>query len=69
MFKIPLRRPLCGRKSVAFTATRAAVARSFSYDAASNIRFWDKAADGITWFKKYDKVLDESKSPFNKYSF
>lgn len=29
--------------------------------------FWGEAADGITWYKKWDKVLDESNPPFYKW--
>ena len=29
--------------------------------------FWQEQAERITWFKKWDKVLDNSKSPFTKW--
>ena len=29
--------------------------------------FWREAAQGITWFTEYDKVLDSSKAPFYKW--
>ena len=29
--------------------------------------FWDEVAQDITWFKPYEKVLDDSNSPFTKW--
>ena len=29
--------------------------------------FWGKAAEEIVWEKKWDRVLDDSKSPFTKW--
>jgi propionyl-CoA synthetase len=29
--------------------------------------FWGEAAEAITWYKKYDKVLDDSKAPFYRW--
>ena len=29
--------------------------------------FWDELAQDITWFKKYDKVLDHTNPPFTKW--
>ena len=29
--------------------------------------FWAEAAKGISWYRKFDKVLDSSRSPFNKW--
>ena len=30
-------------------------------------KFWDEAAQAISWFKKYDKVLDNSNPPFYRW--
>jgi len=29
--------------------------------------FWGEAAEDIAWFKRWDKVLDNSESPFTKW--
>ena len=29
--------------------------------------FWEEAAEELDWFKKWDKVLDESNAPFYKW--
>jgi len=29
--------------------------------------FWAEAAEDIAWFKRWDKVLDDSQSPFTKW--
>ena len=29
--------------------------------------FWGRAAEGIVWHKKWNKVLDNSKSPFSQW--
>ena len=29
--------------------------------------FWDELAQDIAWFKPYEKVLDDSNSPFTKW--
>ena len=29
--------------------------------------FWGEAAEDIVWFKRWDKVLDDSESPFTKW--
>jgi acetyl-CoA synthetase len=30
-------------------------------------KFWEEAAEDITWFKKWDKLIDKSKKPFYKW--
>ncbi len=32
-----------------------------------NTGFWEKRAEELHWFKKWDKVLDDSKKPFFKW--
>ena len=39
----------------------------FQYSVTNREEFWAEAAKGITWFKKYDKVLDSSNPPFYKW--
>ena len=29
--------------------------------------FWGEAAEHVTWFKKWDKVMDDSNSPYTKW--
>ena len=29
--------------------------------------FWGEAAEAINWYKKWDKVLDDSKKPFYRW--
>ena len=29
--------------------------------------FWGEAAEAITWFKKWDKVLDDTNAPFYRW--
>src|SRR5690348_15206765 len=29
--------------------------------------FWAEAADGITWFRRWDEVLDDSQPPFYRW--
>ncbi len=37
-------------------------------DAAKNpVKYWEKAADDICWFKPWTKTLDDSKKPFYKW--
>ena len=39
----------------------------FQYSVTNREEFWAEAAKGITWYKKYDKVLDSSNPPFYKW--
>jgi len=29
--------------------------------------FWGEAAEDIAWFKRWDRVMDDSESPFTKW--
>jgi propionyl-CoA synthetase len=39
----------------------------FKRSIESPAEFWGEAAKGITWFKQFDKVLDDSNPPFYKW--
>lgn len=39
----------------------------FKHSVENPTEFWGEAAKGITWYKEYDKVLDDSNAPFYKW--
>jgi len=41
--------------------------KAFDESINSPDTYWDRAAQNIKWYKKYDKVLDDSKKPFYRW--
>jgi acetyl-CoA synthetase len=39
----------------------------YSFAAKDNLAFWAQEAENLHWFKKWDKVLDDSNKPFYKW--
>ena len=39
----------------------------YAYSIANREKFWEEEADKLRWYKKWDKVLDDSNPPFYKW--
>ena len=41
--------------------------KAYAHSMSDPEAFWAEAAEGITWTKKWDKVLDDSNAPFYRW--